>query len=166
VGADVEADALQAWSCAANCLQYESDPGPAQVNVGSDMDPVSVSRPDALREAYVRRLVLNLDGDHARILAAGRALEQELTDRVELDEEARRCWRLGVDLCHRAAKVIEEAGADTDDAARQRLLAGVRHRETVDIFGVLPQVRERSAQWLIDALGEIDPPEGPTTGPR
>ena len=35
----VEEDAFQAWIYASNCLLYENDPGPAELNTGTADEP-------------------------------------------------------------------------------------------------------------------------------
>jgi hypothetical protein len=73
-----EADARQAWIYASNCRLYEDDPGPRQLNIGSQHEPRWVSRAYAWRDAYAHYLLVDLDADHHRILAAARAARQDL----------------------------------------------------------------------------------------
>ena len=41
----VEEDAFQAWIYASNCLLYENDPGPAELNTGTADEPRMVPAP-------------------------------------------------------------------------------------------------------------------------
>ncbi len=45
------------WSLACNCLLYEGDPGPVNINIGSETEPKMVSRSEGWRELYGRLLV-------------------------------------------------------------------------------------------------------------
>jgi hypothetical protein len=63
-------DARTAYWLAANCRLYEDDPGPAQVNIGSDHEPHLVSRTEAWRSVYAQFLLIELAADHTRARAA------------------------------------------------------------------------------------------------
>jgi len=43
----VDEDAFQAWIYASNCLLYENDPGPAELNTGTAEEPRMVPRAQA-----------------------------------------------------------------------------------------------------------------------
>jgi hypothetical protein len=63
-------DARTAYWLAANCRLYEDDPGPAQVNIGSDHEPHLVTRTEACRSVYAQFLLIDLAADHTRARAA------------------------------------------------------------------------------------------------
>ena len=166
-----ERDVVTAWSCAANCLLYEDDPGPAQLNIGSATEPVWVSRAQAWQDAYAHCLLEALDADLARIQAAAEHYRAKLTvagtirhtvdvywaRRPDGLRQALGAWsprqlheihqvhRRALDLCERAARMVIDAGADADDIARQQLLAGTRHATTMLALGtVIPQLAHDS----------------------
>jgi len=189
-----EDDASHAWLLATNCLLYEADPGPAQLNIGSDTEPAWVSRSDAWRDAYAHQLLEYTAGDHARLLAAAEACRARLTETYTTGhaeqvfrrrlavpgprrrrlkdalgaysprqrEDFRQSHRRAIDLCELAAQLVVDAGADVDDTARRRLLAGTRHTNMmIGLGGVIPGVAEQSTDQLNSELDAIDR-EGPT----
>jgi hypothetical protein len=182
-----ERDAFEAWVYAANCLLYESDPGPAQLNVGSRDEPKYVDRREVWRDYYAQAVLMELEADHGRLAAAAAQCHAELAasygvrrwatatrrrlsgpgrlrDRVVSAakmllpverERFRESHRCALDLCERAGRLVEEAGALDDDTARRRLLAGTRHQQTVDTLGIIQGVTEQSAAQLIEDLRRI-----------
>lgn len=158
-------DGLYVFSLAANCAQYEADQGPAQVNVGSVAEPRMVARSEALRHLYARSLLEHLDADTERLAATDRYCQAELEAMQHqqywiqtrnrraaagdpnadnaLGQDERRAWssiwRCALDLCHRAGDLVHEADI-VDGQTRQRFLAGIRHQNTVDIMGAIPEV--------------------------
>jgi hypothetical protein len=128
----VDRDETEAWSCAANCLSYENDPGPAELNIGSASEPHMVSRSYAWRDFYARLLINQLDGSHARLLTTAEVCRHRLgTLKRRRNAEVREIWLRAIDLCELAAGIVADADADagavSDDDARQRLLAGNNH---------------------------------------
>ena len=105
-----------------------------------------VSRTGALRDLYARLLIERLDADPDRIADLDAACRTELAHCHGADaQEAREVWQCVLDLCGRAANMVRDAGAVDDPLARQRLLAAVKHQNTVDILGAVPGVAEQSA---------------------
>ena len=179
-----DTDAQLAWSLAANCLLYEEDPGPAMVNVGSDTEPSWMPRDQAWRYSFANYLVERLAADHRRLSAALVVAQQQLREarsprsalavyRVRRSDgeglgEALRVFgpsqwrdrilvqRRTVDLCQQALQRIVDAGADHDDQARQRLLAVLRHTNTLEALGAVPGVPETSMQQLAADLDDIE----------
>jgi hypothetical protein len=156
-------DSAQAWSLAANCLLFEEDPGPDQVNVGSDTEPQMQPRTEAWRDYYARYLLKELDGDLGRLAAIDDEYRGELRRRPsqrEVREGLPELWHCVVDLVERAVTIVRTVGADTDDKARRRLVAGVDHWLTVNTLGgIAPEVQEISNATLIEELHRIDTSE-------
>jgi len=176
----IDDDAL-AWRLARNCLLYEEDLGPEQVNIGNTIEPKMVPRHEALRGLYTRLLIEYLDADVARLTALEQRMWHALRERSQPDcsprlygalvdgggagtpgafggegqrevEETRKCV---VDLCQRAATMIRDAGAVEDERCRQRFLAGLAYKNTTDVLGDLPGVPEDSAARLLHRLDEL-----------
>jgi len=152
---------IQAFSCAANCLLYERDPGPAELNIGSEAEPHFVSRSDAGQDFYARYLLTQLDGDSDRLQnTANRCRRRWARGRRRTrDAEDMRPerWKRAVELCDLAVGIVDVAGAADDEQAWQRLLAGNGHMLTAIAFGSWgPQVVKDSADDLAQRLREID----------
>ncbi|SDG27465.1 hypothetical protein [Pseudonocardia oroxyli] len=173
-----------AWSLAANCLLYESDPGPAVLNVASAAEPVWMDRSTAWQDSYGRYLLEHLDADPDRLRAAHTAAAADLAEartlRFALDTYRSRrrsgfsrrfaarilrpgprrelvgVYRRAVDLCRLALDIATAAGADQDPLARRRLHAATRHQNTVTALGVIPGVAEASSTQLAEDLDELD----------
>lgn len=142
-------DVVQAWSLGANCLLYEADRGPEQLNVGTARHPMMVPRDQAWQQAYAMFALVSLDGDHARLKAAAR---QSLADIPVKLHWARQLSR-AADLCEQAALMVEDAGAVHDDKARRRLVAICEHETTNIALGpFLPS----TIKELRRTLREID----------
>lgn len=62
-------DMTSVWACAINLRLYDSDPGPRQVDVGSDLEARVVDRREALIDLYARTLLEELDADTPRLEA-------------------------------------------------------------------------------------------------
>jgi hypothetical protein len=176
------ADALTGWSLAANCVLYESDPGPAMLNVGSVAEPRYLPRAQAWRDSYARFLLERLDADHSRVIAAHQTSRERLAHartvqflrsvyRAHREEgrlaalrsvtpapmrELRLIYRIAVELCARAEQIITEAGADRDDVSRRRLLAATRHGNTLTALGAIPGVAKDSTDRLVEELDGLD----------
>jgi hypothetical protein len=54
-------------------------------------------------------------------------------------------WRCAIDLCERARRIVEQAGAVNDDTARRRLLAGTKHQLMRETLGGVPDAAEQRA---------------------
>ncbi|MCF7552188.1 hypothetical protein [Pseudonocardia sp. WMMC193] len=183
-GSQAEADAHLAWSLAANCLLYESDPGPAVLNVASAAEPVWMDRSTAWQDSFARYLLEHLDADPDRLHRAHTTASADLakarTPRFALDAYRSRrrsgssrrsaarilrpgtrrelvgVYRRAIDLCRLALDIATSAGADHDPLARRRLLAATRHQNTVTALGVIPGVAEASSTQLAEDLDELD----------
>jgi hypothetical protein len=152
----VEQDAFQAWIYASNCLLYENDPGPAELNVGTAAEPHFVPRSVAWQQGYAMNVLVDCDGGHARLLAAARECEAEAARRAPDSPHRAREWARAADLCTMAAAMVEGAGGHRDDQARRRVVASCRHETTMMALGSVPAVAESSAQDLIEELAVID----------
>jgi hypothetical protein len=146
-------DETLAWSYATNCLIYEEDPGPPQLNVGSPGEPKMVPRREAWRELYSRLLIEGVDADEARLDTALSNCRERFAECPE--GEIKPVWECAVDLCEQALAMVRGAGV-RDDASRQRFLASVQHANTSDIFRPMPDVVEDSARGLIVKLNELE----------
>ena len=121
----VEEDAFQAWIYASNCLLYENDPGPAELNTGTTDEPRMVPRAQAWQHAYALNVIVQCEADHARLTAAASQCRASIADAAARLGAQRACeWSRAADLCDQAARMVEDAGAIGDDKARRRLLAG------------------------------------------
>lgn len=154
----VEEDAFQAWIYASNCLLYENDPGPAELNTGTAEEPRMVPRAQAWQHAYALHVLVQCEADHARLTAAARKCRAGITDAAaRLEAYRAREWSRAADLFEQAARMVEDAGAIGDDKARRRLLAGCQHQTMMIALGsVIPAVAESSAEDLCRALREAE----------
>lgn len=149
MGERLREDALEAWSAAMNCLLYEKDPGPEQLNVGTRDKPMMVPRDQAWQQSYATFVLTRFNGDHSRLKAAAR---QCLTDIPAEPQWARQLSR-AADLCEQAAQMVEDAGAVHDDKARQRLVAVCEHEAMRDTLGPFSPFTSKD---LRRTLREID----------
>ena len=154
----VEEDAFQAWIYASNCLLYENDPGPAELNTGTAEEPRMVPRAQAWQHAYALNVLVQCEADHARLTAAARQCRAGIADTAARLGAQRACeWSRAADLSEQAARMVGDAGAISDDKARRRLLASCQHQTMMIALGsVIPAVAESSADDLRHALREID----------
>lgn len=154
----VEEDAFMAWTYALNCLLYENDPGPAELNTGTGNEPRMVPRSQVWQHTYALLVLVHCEADHARLTAATRQCRAEITGlQGQLWEERIAELSRAADLCEQAAKMVEDAGAVSDDKAQRRLLAGCDHQTMMIILGsAILAVSESSAEELLQALEEID----------
>ena len=154
----VEEDAFQAWIYASNCLLYENDPGPSELNMGTADEPRMVPRAQAWQHAYALHVLVQCEADHARLTAAARQCRASMADAAARLGAERTCeWSRAADLCDQAAQMAEDAGAADNDKARRRLLTGCQHQTMMIALGsVIPAVAESSAADLQQALREID----------
>lgn len=149
-------------SCAANCLLYEQDPGPTELNIGSELEPHMVSRSHAWRDYYAHHLITSLKANPARLRQCSESAH-ELLDKERPDdwtaaqrEEANQFWQCAVDIADMAIEIVEVSGAATDEQARQRLMAGSHHLQMQTAFGAIPDIVAQSGADLIDKLDRID----------
>jgi hypothetical protein len=142
-----------AWCCAANCSLYEDDPGPAELNIGSTIEPHWVSRIEAFRDLYAHLLIEHLGADPARTAA----LAREVKHAAKGSSSAAALWELAAELCQRACDVIEDPGAVDDTRARRRLLAGTKHLiRTVALGCWIPGYQAEVDSDLLQELAEAD----------
>ncbi len=117
-----ERDAFKALLCAKNCLLVEDRKGPELVNVGTMLKPLNIPRSETWQLRYSMDLLGECDGDHTRILAARNGcVEHQNEASINHQNEMAECWSRAVDLCDQALRMIEGAGAVTDDKARRLL---------------------------------------------
>ncbi|HUH69964.1 MAG TPA: hypothetical protein VLZ05_14575 [Mycobacterium sp.] len=146
-------DLTLVWLYAANCSLYEEDDGPAELNIGSSLEPRWVSRVEAFRDLYAHLLLEQLAADPARIAALTRQVHRA----GKRNSSAAALWGIAADLCQRARDVIEGAGAVDDARARRRLLAGTRHlNHTVVLGSWVPGYQVEADNDLLQELAEAD----------
>lgn len=148
-------DLSLAWNYAANVSLHEETPGPAELNVGSAVEPHMVSRPEAFRDLYAHLLLAELQADKVRIhrlrARAGRARERSRNSDFE------NMWAIAVELCERALQIIDGAGAADSEVARRRLIAGTNHLTRSVILGqFVPALQEEINGDLLQELDAID----------
>jgi hypothetical protein len=90
----VEEDAFQAWIYASNCLLYENDPGPAELNTGTADEPRMVPRAQAWQHAYALHVLVQCEADHARLAAAGRQCRAGMADASAMPARSAARWRV------------------------------------------------------------------------
>ena len=153
-----DADLTDAWVYAANCRLYENDPGPAELNIASRIEPMWVSRAEAFRDLHARLLLEELDADAARIAVLARQITAETKQKPP--PEIAEIWNIAGELCRRAAAIIDEAGAATDARARRRLLAATTHLTRSVVLGQwVPAYQEELDNELLQALKDTE--QGP-----
>ncbi|MFJ9371578.1 hypothetical protein ACIRRA_45340 [Nocardia sp. NPDC101769] len=74
------------YSCTANCLLYEEDPGPAELNIGSELEPRMVPRSHAWRDYYAHHLITQISADIARLRQCSEWAQQQ-HDRDDLPDD-------------------------------------------------------------------------------
>lgn len=146
-------DLVDAWVCATNCRLYEKDPGPDELNIGSGIEPLMVSRREAWRDFYTHVLLGDLDADRDRITA----LIDKIRRIKKRDPAIEECWGIATDLCRRACSIIDEAKAGEDDRARRRVLAGAAHLVgSVAIGQYVPAYQAELDNDLLDELNATE----------
>ncbi|MGV0740232.1 hypothetical protein ABQF35_28100 [Mycobacterium syngnathidarum] len=148
-------DLTTVWIYALNASLYEETPGPAQLNVGSAMEPHMVSRPEAFRDLYAHLLLEALQADPARfdILKADIGHESECSPTANVEA----MWAIAAELCDRARTIVGGAGAADDHNARRRLLAETQHLNRSVILGqFMPALQHDINNDLIEELDAID----------
>lgn len=125
-------DVVQAWSLGTNCLLYEGDRGPEQLNVGTERHPLMVPRSQVWQHSYAQYAVVTFDGDHARLKEAARQSLAEIPAKPHWASQLSRA----ADICEQAARMVEDAGGVYDDKARRRLVAICEHETTNALLGL------------------------------
>lgn len=148
-------DLTLAWVYAANASIHEEAPGPAELNIGSAVEPHMVSRVEAFRDLYAHLLLEDLQAEKVRIdrlkVTIGRKRKRSRNAEVES------VWAIADELCERALHIIDGAGAADDDAARRRLLAGTKHLNRSVILGqFVPALQQEINDDLLHELGAIE----------
>lgn len=148
-------DLTSAWVYAANASIHEEAPGPAELNIGSDVEPHMVSRSEAFRDLYAHLLLEDFRADPARIDALrSRVLRSR---KRSSSAEADAVWGIAVELCERARLIIDEAGAADDVKARDRLLAGTKHLNRSVVLGqFVPALQQEIDTELLQELDAIE----------
>lgn len=115
----VEEDAFLAWTHALNCLLYENDPGPRELNTGTADEPGMIPCTQAYQHAYALLVLVECEADHARLTGAARQCRAEITGLEGRLWEARIAeLARAADLCEQAAKTVEDARGVSDGRAR------------------------------------------------
>lgn len=143
-----EIDATTLWSCACNCLLYEHDSAHTQVNIGSTIEPKMVPGHDASLHFYARVLIGQLNADITRLHTADYTIRRQVSDQNLLS--------CAMALSALAQRIIMDAGAETDDKPRRRLLASIRHTVTMATFGAHSATARASAAQFAAELDDID----------
>ncbi|WP_063043723.1 hypothetical protein [Nocardia pseudovaccinii] len=149
------------YGCTANCLLYEADPGPSELNIGSQLEPRMVSRAQAWRDFYAQHLTLVV-GANSQLLQHCLDFARQEYDRPRHNlapdtvREALEFWACAIEIAQMAIDLVTGSGAADNDNDRQRLLASVEHQQTSTAFRVLPDIVERSATDLAEKLDQID----------
>lgn len=148
-------DLTSAWSYAANASIYEHDPGPAELNIGSAVEPHMVSRTEAFRDLYAHLLLEGLQADPERIDRLKDTISRASKRSPTLETEI--VWNIAEELCDRARHIIEGADAVDDTTARRRLLAGTKHLNRSVILGqFVPALQQEIDTDLLEELDAID----------
>jgi hypothetical protein len=144
-----EQDAVHAHLCARNCLIHEDRPGPKLLNVGTELKPLRIPQSEAWQQSYSMHVLIECEGDHARLLAARKICAERQDPNPEVRSRA-------VDLCDQALRMVEGAGAVSNDGARQILLAVCEYETTKTAIGVIGGVNESSTRTLTEALRSVN----------
>ncbi|EIU07473.1 hypothetical protein MA5S0422_3017 [Mycobacteroides abscessus 5S-0422] len=148
-------DLTLAWVYAANASIHEETPGPAELNIGSAIEPHMVSRSEAFRDLYAHLLLEDLHAGPARIDALRSKVLR--SRKRSSSAEANAVWDIAAELCERARLIIDEAGAAEDAQARARLLAGTKHLNRSVVLGqFVPQLQRELDAELAQELNAIE----------
>lgn len=148
-------DLTLAWVYAANASIHGETPGPAELNIGSEVEPHMVSRAEASRDLYAHLLLVDLQADKVRIDRLKIAIRRKR--KRSRNAEAETVWAIADELCERALQTIDGAGAADDRDARRRLLAGTKHLNRSVILGqFVPALQQEINGDLLDELDAID----------
>jgi hypothetical protein len=149
-----EQDAAQAWLGASNCLPHEGAGGPELLNVGTPLRPLKIPRSEAWQQSYSMLLLVDCEADHTRLLAARELCAARVRD-VGSAEQPHQAWSRAVDLCDQALRVIEGAGAITDERIRRILLAVCQYETSKTALGFIAGVAQDSARTFTEELRAI-----------
>lgn len=69
-------DATFTWTCAADLLIHDADPVSRRIDLGSPIDPLLVTRHEALVEIHARRVMVQCDADPERLRAVRTEFER------------------------------------------------------------------------------------------
>ncbi|CPW67327.1 hypothetical protein [Mycobacteroides abscessus] len=148
-------DLTLAWVYAANASIHEETPGPAELNIGSAIEPHMVSRSEAFRDLYAHLLLEDLRADPSRIDALRSKVLR--SRKRSSSAEADAIWGIAAELCERARLIIDEAGAADDMQARARLLAGTKHLNRSGVLGqFVPELQRELDAELAQELNAIE----------
>lgn len=148
-------DLTLAWVYAANASIHEEAPGPAELNIGSAVEPRMVSRAEAFRDLYAHLLLEDLQAEKVRIdrLKVTIARKRKRSRNAEVES----VWAISDELCERALQIIDGAGAAADQDARRRLLAGTKHLNRSVILGqFVPELQQEINDDLHRELDAIE----------
>jgi len=146
-------DAVNAVGCARNCLLYENDSGPDELQVGYLSMPLLIPRSEAWQLTYAMGLLKDCRGDTGRLAAA----------RVGCTSLCVRCpYRDGrwgrvelsraIDLCDQALRMIEGARAADGDRGAQLLQALCDHETMMTALGLIADVAESADSDFTGAM--------------
>jgi hypothetical protein len=125
-----------------------------QLNIASHLEQHFVSRVEAFRDLYSRLLLEELGADAARVAALARDIDRAPRN----NRTAAVVWDIAVELCQRAAEIIDTTGAATDASARRRRLAGTQHlNRTVALGQWIPAYQQQLDNELLQALRDPEP---------
>jgi hypothetical protein len=83
-------------------------PDPPSLNVGSADEPRLILKAEAWQHAYAMNVLVDCDGDDARLLAAGQHCRDDMTGKAHPAKRLRELSR-AADLCEQAARMVEDA---------------------------------------------------------
>ncbi|WP_042789946.1 hypothetical protein [Mycobacteroides abscessus] len=148
-------DLSLAWVYAANVSLHGETPGPADSNFFSAVEPHMVSRPKTFRDLYAHLLLEELQADRVRIIRL-RARVSRARERSR-NSEFESIWATADGLCEQALHVIDGAGAGGTEAARRRLLAGVKHLNSSVLLGqFVPALQQEINEDLLHELDSLE----------
>jgi hypothetical protein len=153
-------DHLYAFSCALNLELYAADPGPQAAVAGSPDEQLAITRRGHLLDMYSRMLLLQLEGDLRRMSAVAAEARYRLAEKSarNAEQDDLQVEVTTIDIADTAIRIIRDAGADVDQAARRRLLTATDYQTSRDIFGAFlgdPGLAG-SPDNMIDELNRID----------
>lgn len=153
-------DHVTAWACGLNLNSRDSAPGQREVVVGGPGEHRVLGRREQLLDSYTRFLITQVDADHARLQAIAEAARRGYADKQARGFDQRRldAELVAIELAERGLAMLAGAGADTNDKARQRLLAACRYEGNREVFGAMgmdPNVAASPQDFLAE-LDDID----------
>lgn len=156
LGEPLDGDHLHAWSSALNLLLYDNDPGPRDVHIGGPGEARVIDRREYLMNVYAQGLLLHVGADLTRLTALADEARRRSRDRTRWKRPKQHVGAEAVaaELAETAAHVIREAGADTDEKSRRRLLAAADYQHTEETFAAF--LGASAAQNPDDLAEELD----------